>query len=314
MKSPETGAFWKRPPKPGLDMHLKDDAVLTGIGLMLFACFCSAGGSALAKGLMAGFPIAMVLFFRTITAWSLVFSFTRMEDFRGLPHPWLQLLRIVLCGVEVPIYFFALTELPIVDALTYYLATPIYVTAISALLGEHVGWRRWTAILVGFAGVLVALRPSAAMLTIPALVALTGSILYAGVLTTTRILRGTPDRILLIGQQTGVLIVAGAAVASQSWGSVTASDVVLSMLLGGLTLVGSFCINRSLKLAPASIVVPYQYTLLPWGGLFGFLFFAETPQVTTLLGAALIIGAGLYIFMREQMLAKRASMPVERLQ
>jgi len=291
-------------------MHFKGNAALAGIGLMLFACFCSAGSSAAAKAVMVWLPIALVLFFRTATAWLLVFSFTRTAEFRGLPHPWLQLLRIVLCAVEIPIYFFSLAKLPIVDTLTYYMATPIYVTAISVLLGEQVGWRRWSAILVGFAGVVIALRPSAATLTLPALIALTGSILYAGVLVTTRVLRGTPDRVLLLGQQTGLLIVTGIA-ASQNWVPLTASDIALTAVLGVLTLVGSFCTNRALKLAPASVVVPYHYTLLPWGALFGFLFFAETPQVTTLIGAALIIAAGLYIFMREQAVGKRPPMPIE---
>ncbi|MCC6471833.1 MAG: DMT family transporter [Alphaproteobacteria bacterium] len=291
-------------------MQLRSDAALTGIGLMLFACMCSAAGSALAKGLMVGLPVAMVLFVRTATAWTLVLSITPPAELRILPHPWLQLLRIVLCAVEIPIYFYSLTMLPIVDTLTYYLATPIYVTAISVLLGDRVGWRRWSAILVGFAGVMIALRPSAAILTLPALIALTGSILYAGVLTTTRTLRKTPDRVLLLGQQTGLLIATGVA-ATQYWVPVTAFDLVLTAMLGVLTLIGSFCINRSLKLAPASVVVPFQYTLLPWGGLFGFLFFEEMPQVTTLLGATLIVGAGLYIFMREQAVVRGPSTPVE---
>jgi drug/metabolite transporter (DMT)-like permease len=286
-------------------VNFKGNAALAGIGLMSVACFCSAANGALAKGLMVGFPIAIVLLFRTATAWSLVVCFTPSAEFRGVPHPWLQLLRLALCAVEVPIYFFSLTTLPIVDTMTYYLATPIYVTAISVLLGEHVGWRRWSAILVGFAGVLIALRPSAAMLTWPALIALTGSVLYAGVLTTTRVLRGTPDRILLLGQQTGILILSG-VVASQNWVPVSTSDIAMMGVLGALTLIGSFCTNRSLKLAPASVVVPYQYTLLPWGGLFGYLFFAETPQVTTIIGAAFIIAAGLYIFMREQKMARPA--------
>lgn len=277
---------------------------------MLFACFCSGASGALAKGLMVGVPIAMVLLFRTATAWVLVLALTRPSEFRGLPHPWLQLLRVVLCAIEIPIYFFSLSNLPIADTMTYYLATPIYVTAISALLGEHVGWRRLSAILVGFAGVLIALRPSAAMLTVPALVVLTGSILYAGVLTTTRVLRGTPDRVLLLGQQAGVLILASVA-ASQNWVPVTAADVALMAVLGGLALIGSFCINRSLKLAPASLVVPFQYTMLPWGALFGYLFFAEVPQISTLTGAALIIAAGLYIFMREQATSARRPMPVD---
>lgn len=273
---------------------------------MLLSCFFTAINGALAKSLMMGLPIAMFLLIRTATAWSLVFSVTKPSQFRPLPHPWLQLLRIVLCAVEVPIYFVSLAKLPMVDTMTYYLATPIYVTAISSLLGERVGWRRWTAILVGFAGVVIALHPSAAMLTVPALIALTGSILYAAVLAMTRVLRGTPDRLLLLAQQTGVLVFAG-AIAIPNWVPVAMMDVVWTAALGILTLFGSFCTNRSLKLAPASVVVPYQYTLLLWSGLFGFLFFAEVPQATTLIGAAFIIAAGLYIFVREQTLGVRNS-------
>jgi len=275
---------------------------------MLFACFCSAANGALAKGLMVGFPIAMVLLIRSMTALALIVPFARPAQFRAAPHPRLQFLRVALCGVEIPLYFFSLVSLPIVDTMTYYLATPIYATAISAIvLREQVGWRRWTAVLVGFLGVLIALRPSAAMLTWPALVALTGSLLYAGILTITRTLRGTDDRVLLIGQQTGVLIFAAIA-SSLDWIALSLPDLALMSVLGALTLIGSFCTNRSLKLAPASVVVPFQYTLLPWGGLFGFLFFAETPQATTLVGAAFIIAAGLYIFLREHALARR-SMP-----
>lgn len=287
-------------------LGVNSGTVLTGIGLMLFSCFCSGASGALAKGLMAGLPIAMVLLFRTLTAWLLVASLSRPAQFRGLPYPWLQMLRATLCAIEIPIYFFALSHLPIADTMTYYLATPIYVTVISALVSEQVGWRRWIAVLVGFTGVIIALRPSTSMFTVPALVAFSGSVIYAGVLVITRVLRGTPDRVLLLGQQTGVLILGG-AVASQNWVPVAWTDIALMSVLGGFALIGSFCINRSLKLAPASVVIPFQYTMLPWGALFGYVFFAETPSLSTLLGAALITAAGLYIFMREQALAARAA-------
>ena len=273
---------------------------------MLVACFSSAASGALAKGLMTGFPLAMVLLVRGGTALALILPFTPPAVFRAAPRRRLQFLRVGLYAVEVPLYFFSLFSLPIVDAMTYYLATPIYATAISALLmGERVGWRRWTAVLVGFAGVVIALRPSAAMLSWPALVALTGSLIYSVILVITRTLRGTDDRVLLIGQQAGVLFFAAIAASFDSV-AMSLRDAALLAVLGVTTLFGSFCTNRSLKLAPASVVVPYQYSLLPWGALFGYLFFNETPQTTTLVGAAFIIGAGFYIFLREQALARQS--------
>jgi drug/metabolite transporter (DMT)-like permease len=211
----------------------------------------------------------------------------------------------VLCAAEAPMYFFALSTLPIVDVMTYYMAGPIYVTAMSAtLLGERVGWRRWSAVLIGFAGVLIALRPSSALLSLPSLIALLGSVLYAGMLITTRMVRGSPNSVLVITQVSGALIVA-AIVAPIVWVPPTLGQAILMACLGVGTLITTGCINRSLTLAPASVVVPYQYALIVGGAFFGYLFFNEKPEPTTLIGAAIIIGAGLYIFMRELKVAPK---------
>src|SRR4051794_13714280 len=84
--------------------------------------------------------------------------------------PWLQFARVMLSVAESIMFFIAVTYRPLADTVTFYLAAPIYVTALSAVfLKEHVGWRRWSAVVVGFIGVMIALRPSAATLTMPAL-------------------------------------------------------------------------------------------------------------------------------------------------
>jgi drug/metabolite transporter (DMT)-like permease len=77
-------------------------------------------------------------------------------------------------------------------------------------------------------------------------------------------------------------------------------DFGLFLLAGGLAVLASLCVNRSLKLAPASVVVPYQYSMIIWAAIFGYLVFGDVPQPITALGAAIIIGAGLYIFLRER--------------
>src|SRR5205823_8933309 len=100
--------------------------------------------------------------------------------FTSAPRPWLQLVRVMLSTLEVAMFFWAVSYLPLADTVTFYLAGPIYVTALSVLLlGERVGWRRWTAVLVGFAGVMLAMRPTAASLTLPALIALVGSVFFS---------------------------------------------------------------------------------------------------------------------------------------
>ncbi len=272
---------------------------------MLFGCFLSAANSAFAKAMLLAFPVAEVLLFRNFGALLFGSPFVRLAAFRTVPRPRLQVLRFLLCAFEAPMYFFAIGHLPLVDVMTFYLAGPIYVTAISAtILRERVGWRRWSAVCVGFAGVLIALRPSAALLSWPALVALTGSLLYAGMLTTTRVLRGTSD-IVLLGTQIFAVFLLAAFAAPWHWLTPAPGDVILMFFLGIGTLITSGCINRALKLAPASIVVPYQYTLIVGAALFGYLFFNEKPEPTTLVGAAIIIAAGIYIFMRERKVAPK---------
>ena len=102
------------------------------------------------------------------------------EQFRQLERPKLQAFRILLSTLEVAAFFLATVYLPLADVTTYYLACPIFVTALSALvLREQVGWRRWTAILIGFGGVLIALRPPAQTVSWPAMIALGGSLSFS---------------------------------------------------------------------------------------------------------------------------------------
>jgi drug/metabolite transporter (DMT)-like permease len=212
---------------------------------------------------------------------------------------------------ESILLFWAVSYLPLADTVTFYLAAPIYVTALSALfLKEPVGWRRWSAVMIGFVGVVIALRPSAATLTWPALIAITGSLFFSIFLITTRMLRGTHDVVLVSGTF-GAMLLASGAVAPLSWVAPTLSDFALMLLLGLVAMVAFACINRSLKLAPASVVVPYQYTMIIWAVALGFVVFGDVPDAFTLIGAAIIVAAGLYILWREQIVARREPMVAE---
>jgi len=229
-------------------------------------------------------------------------------EFSRLERPWLQLLRVTLSTLEVAAFFLATVYLPLADVITYYLAAPIFVTALSGIaLGEHVGWRRWTAILIGFCGVLIALRPSAQTVSWPAMIALGGSLSFALLMLITRSLRATPD-IVLASSQFGGTFLLGALMSPIGW--VTPSLGSLGLFAAaGITSVGALlCVNRSLKLAPASVVVPYQYSMIVWAVIFGFAVFGDVPSWATILGAAIIIGAGLYIFLREQKLGREDGM------
>ncbi len=283
-------------------------ARLAGIGLMLAGICLFSFGDALGKFIVAGYALGQLLLLRSATSLVLMLPFIWRERaaFRNLQRPRLHLLRVGLSTVEVAAFFFAVGYLPLADVITYYLATPIFVTALSAVfLKEQVGWRRWTAVAVGFCGVLIALQPSADSLSWPALIALGGSLSFATLMVVTRSLRGASDVVLASSQFAGTLVF-GALLVPFGWTTPTWSGLSLFVFAGAISVGALLCVNRSLKLAPASVVVPYQYTMIIWAVLFGYLVFGDVPTWPTLAGAAIIIGAGFYIFLREQRLGRES--------
>jgi drug/metabolite transporter (DMT)-like permease len=284
-------------------------ARLAGIGLMLLSISMFSFGDAMGKFLVGTYAVGQLLCLRgcaALIALSPVIWRQRAQ-FRHLERPWLQLFRVVLSTLEVAAFFLASVYLPLADVVTYYLAGPIFVTALSALvLREHVGWRRWCAVLVGFCGVVIALRPSAQSFSLPALIALGGSFSFSVLMLITRSLRSTPDVVMASSQFVGTFLL-GLAMSPFGWVTPTRNSLVLFALAGIISVTALFCVNRSLKLAPASVVAPYQYTMIVWAVMFGFIVFGDVPQPATILGAAIIIGAGLYIFLRERKLGRESS-------
>ena len=282
-------------------------SALAGIGLMVLGIFLFCCNDALGKWLLGTFSVWQMLAIRSAAAMALLAPFLWREGSAVLaaPRPGLQLVRVTLSVLESIFFFVAVTYLPLADTVTFYLAAPVYVTALSAIfLKEQVGLRRWSAVAAGFAGVMIALRPSAATLTWPALIAIIGSFSFAVFLIITRMLRGTSDAVMVGGQFAGMLVVA-AVVAPFGWIRTSALDFGLMMILGAVAMAAFACVNRSLKLAPASVVVPYQYTMIVWAVALGWLVFGDVPDAFTLSGAAIIVAAGLYILWREQIVMRR---------
>ncbi|PWE75708.1 multidrug DMT transporter permease [Bradyrhizobium sp. SUTN9-2] len=283
-------------------------ARLAGIGLMVLSIFMFSFGDAMGKFLVGTYSVGQLLFLRACAALLLLspLIWKQRHQFLHLERPGLQLVRVVLSTLEVAAFFLATVYLPLADVITYYLAGPIFVTAMSAIfLGEKVGWRRWTAILIGFCGVLVALRPSAQTVSLPALIALGGSLSFATLMLITRSLRKTPDIVMASSQFLGTFSL-GAVLSVFNWVPPTPGSLAIFAAAGLVSVTALFCVNRSLKLAPASVVVPYQYSMIVWAVIFGFVVFGDVPSIATLVGAAIIIGAGFYIYLRERDLGRES--------
>jgi drug/metabolite transporter (DMT)-like permease len=280
---------------------------MTGILLMLAGIFLFSVNDALGKWLMATYTVGQVLLIRSLAALPLLAPFIWRDPgaFAAAPRWGLQVLRAVLATIEVACFYWAVAYLPLADVMAFYLAGPIFVTAIAGtMLGEPVGWRRWSAVVAGFIGVVVCLRPGVAAFTFPALIALIGSLTFSLTMISTRFLRGTSGTVLVTTQMVGSLAF-GIVVAPFGWITPGWGDLALLALLGMVAMVAHICVNRSLVLAPASVVVPYQYSTIVWAVLFGYLVFGDVPDGYMLTGAAIIVAAGLFIFVREQQLARR---------
>ncbi|GHA34677.1 permease [Devosia pacifica] len=279
-----------------------------GILMMLTGMLLFSINDAIGKWMVASYSVWQVLVLRSIGALLVLLPFLWRRGFQVLlqvDRPGAQILRVVFSTVEVICFYWAVYYLPLADVMTYWLAAPIYVAAMSPfLLGERVGPVRWTAIICGFIGVLVALEPSRASLSPAAAISIVGSLTFALMMITGRTLRGTPDITLVFWQILGGGL-AGLVIAPLTWVNPAPTDLLLLGLLGVIAMLAHTCVNRALKLADANAVAPYQYTQLVWAIALGWFVFAEVPRPAMLLGSAIIVAAGLFIFFRERRVALR---------
>lgn len=282
---------------------LRLPAAQLGVLLMLVGMALFSLNDALGKWLVASHSVGQVLLIRSLAALVVLLPFLwsfGLARLVRIERPGLQALRVVFSTAEVFCFYLAVRHLPLADVMTFWLAVPIYVAAVSSfVLGERVGPRRWLAVAVGFAGVLIALAPSGAVSGTATVAAMVGSACFAAMVITGRSLRGTPDTALVFWQVVGAAL-AGAVAAPLAWTAPTAFDWGLLSLLGVVAMLAHICVTRALKLADAALVAPLQYTLLPWAILLGWLFFADVPSPAMLVGGLVIVAAGLLLVLPER--------------
>ncbi|MGE3147925.1 MAG: DMT family transporter [Pseudorhodoplanes sp.] len=291
----------------------RGDTTILGIGLAVLSVFLFAFNNGYGKLLIQSIPAGQFVLMRSLASAVLLAPFCwrgGLAPFREAPRKGLQVVRVVFAAMEVMLFYVAVSYLPLAETLTFWLAAPIYVTALSAIfLGEKVGWRRWTAVGVGFIGVLIVMRPSTAAMSWPALFAFIGGILYSCGMTVTRAIRSTPDTVLMAGYLVGVTLIGFISLLFDAK-MPTGTEMLATTALAIVSVAAQLFFIRSLKLAPASVIAPYQNTTIVWGALFGFLIFGEIPDLIAVVGAAIIVAASLYIFLRERRLGK-STVPLE---
>ena len=287
------------------------NATLTGITMMLLGILLFSVNDVLGKWLVATYTVGQVVLLRSVAALIVIAPFVVKQGIgRTLrpERPWLQVLRVTLGSCEVALFYWAVSYLPLADTMTLWLAAPVWAVILAALLlGERVDAGRWLAVVVGFIGVAVALNPSGQSLTLPAIIALVGSVSFAAMMIMGRQLRGTPDVTLVAWQTLGAFVM-GLILLPFGWTTPSLAHIGLLGLLGIVAMAAHLCVTRSLKLAEASVVVPYQYTLIVWALIFGWFIFGDWPSLSMLIGSGLIVVAGLALMVLERRAGKATEM------
>jgi S-adenosylmethionine uptake transporter len=274
-----------------------------GVGLYLLGVGLFAINDALGKWLVKDYGVGQLMMLRSIGAIivlaPMILSLrVNVIDPRRAP---LQALRIVVAAVDTFSFYYATRFMPLADVMTFYMATPLIVTALSApMLGEKVERFRWIAVLVGFVGVVIALRPSPQMFTWAAPLALFGAVMFALSQTITRELRGVHWAPLVLWQFVGGGLI-GAATVPWAWTTPTLIDLGLMALVGAVSMLCFICIVQALAMARAAVLAPLQYSAILWAALMGWLVWRDAPTPSILIGNAVIIGSGLYVAARGKM-------------
>ena len=218
----------------------------------------------------------------------------------------LQLLRGVLTVLATILFITALKTTPVVDGITLLFTSPLFVVALSVpFLGERVGFHRWAAVLVGFTGVVLVLRPGDGIVQWGALLALCSAACVGVFHIVTRILSRTdhPITTLLYMAVTGFLILSVAA--PFFWTEPTLEAWILFALAGLISGVAHYGVITAIRWAPLSAVAPFTYAQIMSATMMGYLIFGDIPGEWTIAGLAIIIGSGLYVLHRERRVAAK---------
>jgi len=276
---------------------------MTGIASMCAGVACLSLLDACAKWLGQHYPVPQVVFFRTAVALPVIAAMAIAAAGAGslkTRRPVFHLLRGLIATGAIYSFFFGLTLVSLAEATAIVFSAPLFVTALSvAVLGERVGPRRWGAVLAGFIGVLVVVQPGAPSFQPAALIIIGTALLYASLMIMVRMTGEGESVWALTFYMTLVPLIASSATLPAFWR--TPELAHLPAIFGvGLAGAAAFTlINQAFRLAPASVVAPFDYTGLVWAVLLGWVVWRDVPGPWVIVGAAIIVASGLYVIWRE---------------
>jgi S-adenosylmethionine uptake transporter len=282
---------------------------MLGIGYALAGFSIFSIQDAAVKWLVTTLPVWQVLFSRSILIVILCLSLTgphRVVELARSSNRNALLIRSALILIAWLAYFTASRSLHLAEMVTLYFSTPIFAVVLSVfVLKETVGLIRWGATVAGFAGVVIAAGPAGSVDLVPVILVLIAAFSWAWTNVLVRLISRKESSLSLMLASNGVVILVCGVTLPFVWVTPDWSSLGLLLLLGAVGASGQFLMFEGYRLAPASVVAPFEYITLIWSFLWGFLIWGDWPPVAVFEGAALILLSGVVLILVEGWRARR---------
>lgn len=283
---------------------------MRGLVIMALGMFFFSAADTLAKYLTKDFHTVQIMWSRQgglMVGVAILIAFKGFSVFRS-SHPRLQITRGIAAAGSGTIFIFAIAYVPLADAVAVSFVAPFMVTIMGALfLKERVGVRRWTAIIIGFIGTLIVIRPGAGAVHPAVFLVVLAAGLFAARQVLSRALSddNTSTTIAYTALVSGALL---SLFLPFVWKTPeTGNELMLFAGLASLAATGEICIIKALEITQAVIIAPVHYTLIIWSTMYGYIIFNDLPDIWTWIGAAIIGISGIYTLYREHHLSKLAA-------
>lgn len=275
-----------------------------GALLTMFAMLCFAGMDATSKFLVADYAVGQMMWIRCVILFFFAWFVVRRTGVRAAlrtPRPGLQIARSLILLIESAIFVFCFKYLPLADAHALASTSPLIVIALGVIfLGERAGAARWLAVVAGFAGVLLIIRPGFRDFDWPLLVVLVGAGLWATYQILTRLAARHDSADTSLIWSALIALIATTFVAPIDWKWPTPAAWALIVGVAIIGSVANYALIKALDYAEAGALQPYSYTLLVWATLLGFVVFGDFPDVWTIVGAAVIVASSAFTWYHDR--------------
>jgi len=276
---------------------------LRGIAMMIAGGLLLTISDTITKWLTGGYPVGQIMAIRSVFTMLPIAIFAwQAGGLRALRlgNIKLQSLRAACAVGSSFLFVTGLIYLPLADAIAFAFSGPLFVTALAHLvLGETVGWRRWSAVTVGFIGILIMLRPGGDAIQWFALFPLCAACCGAVRDILTRKIRTSDSPVAILAFTMLAVGVAGLTTLPFGWKPVPLEDLMLLATTGIVVGAAQYLVIHAFHNAEASLIVPFKYLTLIWGAGFGYIIWGDIPDSWVIIGSLVVVGSGLYIMYRE---------------